>query len=169
MTETVITVTPQQGTEPKSDSTNPLSWIRINFAYFRTVPGMIKILQVLLGIICMALATPALLAGTHWFLFVVIISFIATLIWIFVYLLSVREALNLPINWYLTELLNTGLITILYAIAFIVQLSVWSVPYSSSHRFSNILAGVIGMINTIVYAIGCYFLYNEWTGSKGSQ
>lgn len=50
----------------------------------------------------MALATPALLAGTHWFLFVVIISFIATLIWIFVYLLSVREALNLPINWYLT-------------------------------------------------------------------
>lgn len=33
----------------------------------------------------------------------------------------------------------------------------------------NFFIQVIGMINTIVYAIGCYFLYNEWTGSKGSQ
>jgi hypothetical protein len=50
----------------------------------------------------MACASPAYLSGTHWFLFVAVISFIATLIWIFIYFLSVREALKLPINWILT-------------------------------------------------------------------
>jgi hypothetical protein len=50
----------------------------------------------------MACASPAYLPGTHWFLFVAVISFIATIIWIFIYLLSVREALKLPINWILT-------------------------------------------------------------------
>lgn len=50
----------------------------------------------------MACASPAYLSGTHWFLFVAVISFIATIIWIFIYLLSVREALKLPINWILT-------------------------------------------------------------------
>jgi hypothetical protein len=50
----------------------------------------------------MACASPAILSGTHWFLFVAVISFIATIIWIFIYLLSVREALKLPINWILT-------------------------------------------------------------------
>lgn len=50
----------------------------------------------------MALASPAYLSGTHWFLFVVVSAFIATLIWIFVYLLGIREALRLPINWILT-------------------------------------------------------------------
>lgn len=56
----------------------------------------------LLGIICMACASPALLTGTHWFLFVAVLSFIATLIWVFIYLLSIKEALTLPINWLLT-------------------------------------------------------------------
>lgn len=56
----------------------------------------------IIGIICMALASPAYLSGTHFFLFVVTTTFIGTLIWIFVYLLGIREALNLPINWILT-------------------------------------------------------------------
>lgn len=56
----------------------------------------------ILGIVCLALASPARLPGTNWFLFVVIISFIATAIWSFIYLLSIREAINFPINWVLT-------------------------------------------------------------------
>lgn len=56
----------------------------------------------MIGVICLALATPAILSGTSWFLFVVVLSFIATLIWIAIYLIGVREALTLPINWNLT-------------------------------------------------------------------
>ncbi|KAK9513047.1 hypothetical protein O3M35_001327 [Rhynocoris fuscipes] len=89
----------------------------------------------------MACASPALLDGTHWFLFVTVISFIATLVWVFIYLLSIREALTLPINWHLTELFNTGLLTVLYLIAFIVQLSIWA-PVNYIHRAPNIAAGV---------------------------
>lgn len=54
-----------------------------------------------IGIFCMSLATPGY-TGTGFFLFVVISSFILTLIWIFVYFLGVREALTFPINWILT-------------------------------------------------------------------
>nr|CAD7435059.1 unnamed protein product [Timema monikensis] len=61
------------------------------------------IVRKVFGIVCMACASPAILSGTHWFLFVVVTSFIATLIWVFVYLLGIREALKLPINWILTE------------------------------------------------------------------
>ncbi|KAJ8880410.1 hypothetical protein PR048_016879 [Dryococelus australis] len=135
----------------------------------------------LIGIICMACASPALLPGSSWFLFVVVTSFIATLVWAFIYLLGIREALKIPINWILTEcrssegaglaypqlfeaekcrsaathatsvsvplseLLNTAIITVLYLIAFIVQLSVWA-PYSHFSTYGyygqNIAAGM---------------------------
>uniref|UniRef100_A0A1B0AXR6 MARVEL domain-containing protein n=1 Tax=Glossina palpalis gambiensis TaxID=67801 RepID=A0A1B0AXR6_9MUSC len=55
-----------------------------------------------LGIICLACGSPALLAATSFFLFVVVVAFIATLLWIFAYLLGIREALNLAVNWIFT-------------------------------------------------------------------
>ena len=59
-----------------------------------------------LGILCMSLASPALITTTHWFLFVVVTAFIATLLWSFVYFLGVREVLNLAINWILSVSLS---------------------------------------------------------------
>lgn len=50
----------------------------------------------------MSCASPALVSGSHWFLFVAVTAFIATLLWSFTYLLSLREALKLPINWIAT-------------------------------------------------------------------
>lgn len=50
----------------------------------------------------MICASPAYAPATHWFLFVIVTAFIATLLWCFIYLLSIREALKLPINWILT-------------------------------------------------------------------
>ncbi|XP_012142695.1 plasmolipin-like isoform X2 [Megachile rotundata] len=224
MSETVVTMdsssnntsnprqVPTVKTEPGQP--NPLASIRLNVPYFRTIPGIIKLVQltsiivlmlrllfyllydvvipnahplefgvsrsfvfsrentslhfekrcIVLGIICMACASPAWLAATHWFLFVAVTAFIASLLWCFVYVLSIREALKLPINWILTELLNTTVFAILYMIAFIAQLSVWSaVNYPSVSR--NIAAGVFGIFNTLAYAAGAYFLYVEWKSS----
>ncbi|XP_014259061.1 uncharacterized protein LOC106672277 [Cimex lectularius] len=144
-------------------------WVRINLPYFRTTPGMVKLLQLLLGIICMACASPALLTGTHWFLFVAVMSFISTLCWVFIYLLSIKEALTLPINWILTEVLNTGIITVLYFIAFIIQLSVWSSRDSVIYRSPNIAAGIFGLFNALAYAFGTYLLYAEWKSSTTPQ
>lgn len=61
----------------------------------------------------MACASPAYIAATDFFLFVVVVSFIATILWIFAYLLGIREALNVAINWIFTvsvkeNILNNG-------------------------------------------------------------
>ncbi|XP_039291953.1 uncharacterized protein LOC111046873 [Nilaparvata lugens] len=141
-----------------------LAWIRLNYDYFKSIPGILKIVQAILGIFCMIFASPAILAGTHWFLFVVVTSFIATLIWMSVYFLGVREALQLPINWILTEFLNTVVVAILYFTAFVIQLTAWSPNYQPQFRNPNITAGVrkrfrkfcrllINMISSFFYSI----------------
>lgn len=53
----------------------------------------------------MATASPALIGATHFFLFVSVTAFIATLLWTFVYLLGIREVLTIPIHWILTVLI----------------------------------------------------------------
>lgn len=50
----------------------------------------------------MSLSSPAFRGASHFFLFVVICSFIATVLWSFVYFLGIRDVLNLPINWLLS-------------------------------------------------------------------
>ncbi|XP_062537302.1 CKLF-like MARVEL transmembrane domain-containing protein 4 [Armigeres subalbatus] len=171
MTETVVTVDQSQAAppnatphgQPKPD--NSLNWIKFNFRYFQSIPGILKLVQLVFGIICMACASPALIGATHWFLFVVVTSFIATVLWSFVYLLGIREVLNMPINWILTELINTGIATLLYFIAFIVQLASWSNYYYSHYRSANIAAGVFGIFNFLAYTAGSYFLYVEHKSS----
>merc|ERR1711970_746886 len=76
----------------------------MNLGYFSTWPGIIKIIQVLLGIFCMACTAPAWTNGTHWFLFVVVTAFVATMIWCIIYFLSLKQCVNLPIDWLLTIL-----------------------------------------------------------------
>ncbi|XP_050435233.1 proteolipid protein 2 [Adelges cooleyi] len=178
MTDTVVTVqnpeVPRSG-KPGAENANihnMFTWVEINYNYFKTVPGLLKLAQLILGIICLALASPARLPGTNWFLFVVIISFIATAIWSFVYLLSIREAINFPINWILTEFFNTLLLAVLYMVAFIVQLSAWSThnrpynSYNSYYKNLNISAGIFGMINTAVYATGVFLIFSGWKKSR---
>ncbi|XP_015171775.1 PREDICTED: CKLF-like MARVEL transmembrane domain-containing protein 8 [Polistes dominula] len=116
----------------------------------------------------MACVSPAYAGASHWFLFVATTAFIITLLWVFIYLLSIREVLKIPINWILTELLNTAADTVLYMIAFIAQLSLWSAVINSPHSTSNIVGGVFGILNTLAYAAGTYFLYIEWK-SSGTQ
>ncbi|XP_075159024.1 CKLF-like MARVEL transmembrane domain-containing protein 4 isoform X1 [Haematobia irritans] len=162
MVETVITVERTQTTQTTAPGGGGLSALRINIGYFQTVPGIIKIVQFLLGIICLACASPAYISATAFFLFVAVVTFIATILWIFAYFLGIREALNFAINWIFTEFINTGIATVLYFIAFVVQLAKWSSYSSASYGYgSNIAAGVFGLFNFLAYAAGTYFLYLE--------
>ncbi|XP_004520026.1 CKLF-like MARVEL transmembrane domain-containing protein 4 [Ceratitis capitata] len=160
MVETVVTVertTTTQTTAPSGGG--GLSALKINIGYFTTVPGILKLVQFVLGIICMACASPAYVSATSFFLFVAVISFIATILWIFAYLLGIREALTVAVNWIFTELINTAICTLLYFIAFVVQLAKWS-GYPNTYGYgSNIAAGVFGVFIFLAYAAGTYFLY----------
>lgn len=58
-----------------------------------------ELLFQILGIICMACGAPARIGGTHFFLFVVVLTFLITSFWILIYLFAIREGLMLRIPW----------------------------------------------------------------------
>lgn len=156
------TAAPNKGGADGNDMSSLFSWIQINVDYFKTTPGIVKILEVLIGIVCICLASPAKTPATQWFLFIVIISLIATVIWVFVYLLSVKEALTFPINWPLSELLNAALIAIMYLVMSVIQISTWMASHYVQYRVLNIISGMFGVCNTLIYFFGAYLAYDEW-------
>ncbi|CAH2259211.1 CKLF-like MARVEL transmembrane domain-containing protein 4 [Pararge aegeria] len=155
--ETVVTVDhnkpASQQAAPQQQQGGALDWIKINVEYFKSPPGILKIVQLVLGILCMALGTPW---ASAWFVFVAVTSFITTLMWSFVYFLSIREALKLPINWILSELISTSVETLFYFIAFIVM---FTSVYGNYGR--NVAAAVFGIFNTLAYAASSYLLYKD--------
>ncbi|CAG9585505.1 unnamed protein product [Danaus chrysippus] len=158
--ETVVTVDhnkPAQQQAPPQQQGRALDWIKINVEYFKTPPGLLKIIELVLGILCMALGTPW---ASAWYVFVAVTSFITTLMWSFVYFLSIREALKIPINWVLSELISTCLETFFYLIAFIVM---FTSVYGNYGR--NIAAAVFGIFNTLAYGASSYLLYQEHRSS----
>ncbi|XP_061712252.1 CKLF-like MARVEL transmembrane domain-containing protein 4 [Cydia pomonella] len=167
--ETVVTVdhnkpTPQQA--PPQQQGKPLDWIKINTEYFKTPPGLLKIIELILGILCMSLASAWLSA---WFVFVAVTSFITTVMWSIVFLLSVREALRIPINWVLSELISTSIETVFYFIAFIVLFAATAAYNTSLYSYgANVAAAVFGLFNTVAYAGSSYLLFQEHRSSTGA-
>jgi len=168
-THTAVTVT----TDP--DPMQQSLEIRLNIGYFKQLPGIIKLVQLGIGILCMACAAPALqiggfgLGSNHWFLFVVVTCFIVTLIWTFFYLLQVRDFIKvkLPFTFLKIEVIYTFIATILYFIAFIVILSAFgwcttSYPKGTDYCDVRVAAGVFGIFNTIAYGFGAYLVYSEY-------
>lgn len=147
--------------------------INLNIGYYKTLPGILKLVQLILGIICMACGSPAReyvgesygVSNNHWFLFVVVTSFIITLLWCFFYLLQLKESIhmNLPFSWLKLEYFYTVVVTIAYAIAFIVILAGFGYCAGSSPKCdARVAAGFFAILNTIAYGIGAYILYNDY-------
>ncbi|KAL0842036.1 hypothetical protein ABMA28_014245 [Loxostege sticticalis] len=120
--------------------------------------------ELILGILCMALASPWF---STWFVFVAVTCFITTLMWSFVYLLSIREALKIPINWVLSELIGTGIQALLYLIAFIVLFAATAGGYGWHGYGANVAAAVFGIFNTAAYAASAFILFKEHKSSVG--
>jgi len=179
MTQTNVTVMTDAGPNPQSLE------IRLNVGYFKTAPGIVKLVELLFGVICMACAAPAIgitfsrsedpfgIGHNHWFLFVVVTCFIITLLWTFFYLLQIRDFIKvkLPFTFLKVELIFTLVATVLYIIAFIVILSGYS-WCSSSQKFggsrecdARVAGGVFAVFNTFVYGYGTYLVYNEYNST----
>jgi len=149
--------------------------INLNLGYFKTFPGILKLVQIILGIVCMALGAPAReflrtsianygIGHNHWFLFVVVTSFILTLLWSFFYLLQLKDSINmtLPFSWLKLEYYYTLVVTVLYAVAFIVLLAGFGHCVGDHRCDSRTAAGVFGLFNTIAYGFGAYILHNDY-------
>lgn len=165
--ETVVTVDHNKpaSAPPPQQGGGALDWIKINFDYFKTPPGLLKIVQLVLGILCMALGSPWY---STWFVFVAVTSFITTLMWSFVYLLSIKDALKLPINWVLSELISNALQCFMYLLAFIV-LFIATATYYGSYHASNVAAAVFGIFNTVAYGASSLLLFKEHKSSQSAQ
>lgn len=175
---TTVTVTTQSGLAPQDQA--PME-IRLNIGYFKSYQGIVKLVQLVLGIICMACAAPAQtiesityygLGHNHFFLFIIVTTFIITLIWTFFYLLQVKDSIKvkLPFTFMKLEVMFTLVATIFYVVAWITILSGFGWCTTSHSRSSNICdarvaAGVFGIFNSIAYGLGTYLTYKEYSNT----
>ncbi|KAK8737158.1 hypothetical protein OTU49_004819 [Cherax quadricarinatus] len=162
-----VSTTTSTATSPTYAAPKSSSGISLCLQYFKTGPGIVKLVELVMGILCMACAAPAWTKGTHWFLFVVVTAFVSTSIWCFIYLLNLKNAINLPIDWLLTELILTALFAVLYLIASIVQIISTVTKPRPPRRLKPfyLLSGVFGVFNMLTYAVGSFYLYRDWKDS----
>jgi len=171
---TTVTVTTQSGLAPQDNQ--PME-IRLNIGHFKSLTGIVKIVQLTLGIICMACAAPAVtidrkhnfgLGHNHFFLFIVVTTFIVTLIWTFFHLLQVKDTIKvkLPFTFMKLEVVFTLAATAAYLVAWIVVLAGFGwcagANVSGSVCDARVAAGVFGIFNTIAYGLGTYLTYSEY-------
>lgn len=170
MSETVVTVhettTHTTGNNPRQVPTvktepgqNPGFTLNdINTDYFRLKPGMLKVAQLLLGLIAMILVGSAYrLPSAHWFLFVGSVAFIITFMLIVIYAFNLRESTKYPLPMVLSwEVIYTAGITFFYFTGCLAVLIAYS------HSGSAITGGVFGLLTTIAYGLGAYLLFAEY-------
>lgn len=154
--------------------------INLNIGYYKSLPGIIKIVQLVFGIICMACASPAAryyepisgresslnfgVGHNHWFLFVIVTSFIITFLWSCFYFLQLKDSINikLPFSWLKLELYYTVAATLLYVLAWIVLLAGYGWCAGIGICDARIAAGVFAIFNTVAYGIGAFILFNDY-------
>lgn len=140
--------------------------LELKYEYFpATWPGRIKLLELILAFFCLVCAAPAYWDTQHWFLFVVVVSFIGT-IFFSLYYLCLAEPLNkLQVNWLMVEFWFTAIATFGYFTAFIAMLADFSGAEDEEYQYwidANIAAGVFGLFNDVVYGAGAYLIYVDW-------
>ncbi|XP_043467660.1 CKLF-like MARVEL transmembrane domain-containing protein 4 [Leptopilina heterotoma] len=173
MSETVVTVhettTHTTGNNPRQVPTvktepgqNPGFTLNdINTDYFRNKPGMLKVAQLLLGLIAMiCVGAPYRLSSAHWFLFVGSVAFIITFFLIVIYAFNLRESTKYPLQMVLSwEVMYTAGITFFYFTGCLAVL----ISYSGYRgNGSAIAGGVFGLLTTVAYGLGSFLLFTEY-------
>merc|ERR1711909_223608 len=108
--------------------------LEVKYEYFITSwPGRIKLTELFLALFCMMCAAPGYEGPQHWFLLVVVLSFLAATFFSF-----------------------TAFVAIL---AHFAEMDGGEYQYWVD---AQIAAGVFGLLNDIVYGFGAYLIYVEW-------
>jgi len=140
--------------------------VEVKYEYFFTWGGRIKIIELILGALCMMCAAPAFHPTQHWFLLVVVLGFIGTLYFTIHNLCVEPYVKNLAVNFTQVEFWFTAVITFLYFTAFISMLADFAIeapnPDEQYWYDAQVAAGVFALFNNIAYAVGAYFIYLDW-------
>jgi len=154
--------------------------VELKHEYFRTWPGIVKLVELVLAFLCMACAAPAYSSTGHWFLLVVVVGFIGTIFFSLYHLCLDGYLKNLNVGWLPTnrffseisithkeEFWFTAAVAFLYFTAFTAQLAEYSGLDMSDSGYqywvdAQIAAGVFALFNDVAYVVGTYFLYLDW-------
>merc|ERR1711877_4458 len=121
--------------------------------------------ELIFAFFCIVCSAPASEDPQHWFLFVVVTSFIGTIFFSLYYLCLAEPLSKLQINWLMVEFWFTAGATFFYFTAFVSILSGFVGYEDEDHQYwidANIAAGVFGLLNNAVYAAGSYLIYMDW-------
>ncbi|XP_014665856.1 PREDICTED: CKLF-like MARVEL transmembrane domain-containing protein 4 [Priapulus caudatus] len=148
-------------------TTAPAARPRWDISYIRTVPGLLKIAQVvisLIGFIC-CIAAGFNIAATGFFEFVSMTAFWVSLVMLFLYLSHFISFVR-AIPWLMLEFFYCALWTLLYLISSIVLAS-------SSSNCANCggmkAASFFGFVATAAYAVDAFFKFRGWRGGDTAQ
>jgi len=146
-------------------TTMPLM-LELKYEYFiADWPGRIKLTELVLGLLCMMCAAPAYEGVQHWFLLVVVVAFLGT-VFFSLYYLCLAEPLNkLQVNWLMGEFWFTAATTFFYFTAFVAMLAHFCEYDGGEYQYwvdAQIAAGVLGLLNDIIYGLGAYLIYVDW-------
>ncbi|KAH9387533.1 hypothetical protein TYRP_008722 [Tyrophagus putrescentiae] len=148
--------------------------LRFNPGYFKTIPGILKIVQLIFAIIALSCISPPLTWFSRLLTFFLAISFALTLILCFAFLVTLQNVVFPRFNWLLTELIYTSIVSVSLLITALLHIIYtckheyrYSLTYFNSYLGTSyfgtyITAGVFGLLNSIAYGAGAYFLYLEW-------
>ncbi|XP_074646376.1 CKLF-like MARVEL transmembrane domain-containing protein 4 [Tubulanus polymorphus] len=147
-------------TEPRTTDKRSGGGSLIDVQYFISPPcGILKCVEIILGVIAAGCASSAWFPALHFFLFVSVTALLCTLILLCLYLFRV-PAMTSNIPWNLIEFIYNCVVTGFYLIASIVLISIGN----AVARY--IAASVFGFFNTIAYGIGIYFSYISWRSTS---
>lgn len=162
---TTVTTTRTQTTKPYFDP-----------AYLRTIPGILKIVQIIfdiIGLICVAsvgYSTRYLssIGGDPFYEFVAVVGFVITLILLILYLFHVVGYLY-KVPWYLIEFIYCLVWAIFFFIAS-VCVAVYCGRYGCRGRHAGWGAGAFfGFCAMIAYAVDAYFKFRAWRAGEAPQ
>merc|ERR1712211_4377 len=121
--------------------------LELKYEYFpNTWPGRIKLLELFLAFFCIVCSAPAYYDSQHWFLTVVVISFLGT-IFFSIYYLCLAEPLNkLAVNWLMVEFWFAGAATFFYFTAFVSILSAFVGEEDEDYQYWSMLTLLLGCL-----------------------
>ncbi|XP_055354325.1 CKLF-like MARVEL transmembrane domain-containing protein 8 [Paramacrobiotus metropolitanus] len=146
----------------------------VDSRYCISIPGCLKIAEIVVGVICGAVCQRAYFAGNQFFLFVVILCIIISTTLLFLHFAKVPKIFTLPggVQWPFVEFVYASGAALLYAIAASVQVArtVIGDNKENSDKSSTydryLAAGIIAFLNVGLYSADAFIHYQQYRNNQ---
>lgn len=149
--------------------------VELDAKHFKSWPGLLKLLQIFVAILCMIFFSPPLTWFTRILCAVVAVCFAVTIFICLFYLFTLRRVVMPKWPWLRIESLFTNGAAVSYLIASLLQLILTNredykiaLTYHD-YYYDYLIAGALGLINFVLYALGGQLLHNKYRRQQERQ